>query len=113
MAHPMKWTREDIICAIQMWAEENGKPPWSNDWKKTGGDWPNNSTVATRFGSWNKAIKAAGFEPSTNNERKFSRAKVFRLHEEGLSNNEIAEVIGVHPTTIAKVIGTTPRVRAP
>ena len=74
------WTVEAVIDAIQDWAEEYGEPPRQIDWnphvaRKRGqealarrfedarGCWPASSTVVRACGSWNAAIRAAGFKP--------------------------------------------------
>lgn len=61
------WTRERIIEAIQLWAEQHdGQPPTSQDWGngigKTPPGWPAYSTVRNKFGTWTDAIEAAGFQ---------------------------------------------------
>lgn len=74
------WTEEAVIAAIQAWAEQSGGiPPAATDWNpnhatKNGHPekadrfyeddaWPLTGTVLERFGSWNTAIRAAGFVP--------------------------------------------------
>jgi hypothetical protein len=73
------WSPERIIEAIQEWVVIYGEPPAINDWSPYGarddGDewrairfendlrWPWFTSVVVRFGSWNAAIRAAGFEP--------------------------------------------------
>jgi len=73
------WTRARIIAAIQEWARLYGEPPAMADWnpwacehelgdydrpaRYEAGDWPTCSWVVRRFGRWNDAIAAAGFQP--------------------------------------------------
>lgn len=81
------WTEEEIIAKIKEWVEKHGEPPTANDWHPSDarrqarrsakrarawlgralrfddGDWPWVGSVSKRFGSWNKAIEAAGFTP--------------------------------------------------
>lgn len=76
------WTREQIIAAMRWWNEEYGEPPAAPDWDPTrarrnrdeqrarraraliaGGAIPATKTVYATWGSWNKAIIAAGFTP--------------------------------------------------
>jgi len=59
------WTREAIICAIQRWVNEYGDIPGSKLWggSKRPRGYPNTATVKERFGSWNAAIRAAGYTP--------------------------------------------------
>lgn len=81
----MKWTPEVIVERIREWAAEHGgEPPGIVDWNphlsrlKLGDErralrfeiddrWPWFSSVIARFGSWNEAIRAAGFEPRQAN----------------------------------------------
>jgi hypothetical protein len=66
-----KWTKKAIIEAIHRWTELYGKQPRASQWNSAvglnehyrDGDWPAWNTVAAMFGSWNKGIEAAGFEP--------------------------------------------------
>lgn len=73
------WTKKRIIDAIKDFNDQYGRPPGSADWNPalaiTQGRpeiaeryyqddiWPSTTLVTRRFGSWNKAIKAAGFTP--------------------------------------------------
>lgn len=77
--HYRIWDRDAIVCAIQEWADQNGGiPPTATDWnpamaraidkpekadKFSEACWPHVVTVQSYFGTWNAAIKAAGFEP--------------------------------------------------
>jgi hypothetical protein len=73
-----RWDRDRIIAAMRGWAEQYGEPPRSREWslhklqaardsegieRYVSGGWPSASTVEDYFGSWNAAIKAAGFGP--------------------------------------------------
>ncbi|MGE0025680.1 MAG: homing endonuclease associated repeat-containing protein [Thermoleophilia bacterium] len=60
---PRTWTEERVLAAIRAWADENGRPPSSSDWYLRAPGRPTHCVVKERFGSWNKAIAAAGFEP--------------------------------------------------
>lgn len=73
------WTREIIVGRIQEWALLYGEPPAMPDWNpikaremrdewraqrfEADDRWPWFMTVVKRFGSWNAAVAAAGFEP--------------------------------------------------
>lgn len=98
------WTRERVIEAIQYWKELYGEPPASADWnswharhklddeeraarfERGSWRWPGHNIVIRRFGSWNKAIRAAGFTPRSPNGgggngarrgKRFSRAGTY------------------------------------
>jgi hypothetical protein len=65
---PAKWTRENIIEAIQEWEKLHGNPPTCPEWSRRDGlpEWaPTVGVVYRTFGKhgWNKAIEAAGFTP--------------------------------------------------
>lgn len=57
------WMQGRIIAAIQAWHAEHGEPPRVTDWIRRSENRPTAQTVIDRFGKWNTAISAAGFEP--------------------------------------------------
>lgn len=73
------WTKPRIIDAIKDYADQYGRPPGAADWNPAMARgighpeiadrfyadeiWPTTTPVVKQFGSWNKAIKAAGFTP--------------------------------------------------
>lgn len=73
------WTKERITLAIQSYAAIYGQAPAADDWApsratrsgrpelaerwREDGCWPSHYTVIRKFGSWNNAIRAAGFKP--------------------------------------------------
>lgn len=84
-----KWTRPRIIAAIQVFYDLHGRPPRATEfspalarshttperWEEilrlhASGDWPQYTAVRREFGSWNNAIRAAGFKPSPPGRRK-------------------------------------------
>lgn len=77
-----KWSPELVVEKIQEWARRYGTPPASTDWNMAFARryaapkrlveleqrhrehaWPGAGTVMERFGSWNAAMRAAGFKP--------------------------------------------------
>ncbi len=56
----MKYTKIQILEHIKRFYNENGRIPTSNDFKKKNG-YPSRGTVEKYLGSWNNAIKEAGF----------------------------------------------------
>jgi hypothetical protein len=79
------WTDEAVLRAIRDFARRYGRPPAMTDWntalaRKIGlperaerfyrdGCWPTANSVLARFGTWNTAIRAAGFTPRRVGER--------------------------------------------
>ena len=78
-----------VIHAIQRWVGLYGKPPTAMDWdlstarskavperlaeieeRHRGHDWPYPENAQRLFGSWNAAIRAAGFEPVRPGQRR-------------------------------------------
>lgn len=62
------FTKELIVEAIQEWHLIYGRVPFSTEWqtpRQTGlPDWvPSTRIIYHKFGSWNNAIQAAGFDP--------------------------------------------------
>jgi Homing endonuclease associated repeat len=57
-----KYTPESIIGALQVFAMRAGRTPSSREWR-SGSNRPTWEVITGRFGSWNKALRAAGLEP--------------------------------------------------
>ena len=57
------WTREELIELLVKLGEKLGRTPTIKD-VNTAEDMPSNATYAKYFGSWNKALGAAGFKPN-------------------------------------------------
>ena len=79
------WTRELIIARLQKLASELGRQPTATDVQhgrpgKRG--YPSQITVSQNFGSWNKAIRAAGFTPLESGH-KLSERSTPRQKEKG------------------------------
>ena len=73
-----KATRRRLLADMREWERRVGQPPSAGDWDSnvrrrsawraeryasTGRRWPTSANVLQRFGSWNAAIRAAGFAP--------------------------------------------------
>jgi len=54
-----RWSAEQIITAMQAWNRANKRPPRALDWKYADADHPCRALVWKRFGSWDKALRAA------------------------------------------------------
>jgi hypothetical protein len=81
------WSADEIVAKLREWHELYGDIPSAADWNASDtrraaghhsrlarrwlarlrrfedGEWPWTGSVHKRFGSWNAAIRAAGFEP--------------------------------------------------
>lgn len=58
------WTDAAILHALKAWAETNGRPPRWGDWRPSSHEHPDPVTVRKHFGSWSKAVRMAGLNPS-------------------------------------------------
>lgn len=62
----MKYTKDEIIESIERFINENGRVPKYDEFNKKNG-YPSHFTVQRHFGSWNNAIKEAGFDVNKMN----------------------------------------------
>jgi hypothetical protein len=78
----MTVTKREILEDIQRVAEELGRPPKHEEYKKFGQFSP--STAERKFGSWNEAVLEAGLEPHrhTNVSREDILEDIERVTEE-------------------------------
>jgi len=88
-----RYTDEDLLDALRSFAaEHDGRPPTAPEADDPETGLPTAATFARRFGSWNAAIAAAGFDP------RFRR----RSDEELLDDlRSLVETAGEHPTAAA------------
>lgn len=121
MAHPGtpgRWDDEGILRALRDWTNETGRPPrrqeWcgqqpeiaeagQRQWMREHPYWPSSSCVAAHFGSWSKALQAAGLiERSLDfDESVAERVEIaWRLRAEGHRIRTIAEQLGVSVSTV-------------
>jgi len=109
--HYATWTREATISVIQEWAAEHGGvPPTSMDFTRAkvgGAHVPAVNSVIKRFGTWNKAIIAAGFEPHRTGPvggytplTPMQRRQAARRYRAGESSVQIAADFGCAPQTV-------------
>jgi len=65
-----RWDRQTIVYAIELWHRRNLRTPTVSEWETAGADHPCRQTVLRVFGSWNAAIRAAGFRPRSRGQSK-------------------------------------------
>lgn len=69
------WTSERLLEKIQEFNAQNGRPPKANEWLErvpiVDGHriWPSPSEMIREFGSWSRAIRAAGLKPQHEKKR--------------------------------------------
>lgn len=115
---PGRWTDEAILRALRAWAEEMGRPPRRQEWTgERPGDappgqrkwmrehpyWPSSSCVADHFGSWTKALHAAGlikraFDPDDSVGGRVETA--WRMRDRGYAVAAIADRLSVSRSTV-------------
>jgi DNA-binding CsgD family transcriptional regulator len=95
-----RWTPDTIYDALRRWAEEHGRQPHANDWHKTGAYHPSTNTVLREVGSWDQAIRNAGFE-SHKRQVGIETEEVVRLYvDEELGSYLIADRLGITPSAV-------------
>lgn len=62
-----RYTDEELRNAFFRFIEENGRTPIIKDFLNTNGEYPSFDTYQDRYGSWNNAFKAFGFEVNDGN----------------------------------------------
>jgi DNA-binding CsgD family transcriptional regulator len=112
--HYAIWTCEAIVCAIQEWADEHGGiPPSAREWRfaqaRNDPRVCNVNNVRKRFGTWNAAIQAAGFEPHAGGPvggctplTEDEREECVRRYATGESSVSIAADLGCSPQIVTK-----------
>ncbi len=107
------WTRENIIEAIHLFNEKHGRPPVSTEWTRGASEYPNTGTVSERFGSWAAAIEAAGYQrPDVGRklvDRSEDRAEAKRLHAEGRTVEQLADMFNMPPSIIRRYLASNER----
>jgi len=84
------YTKEKLIQMIKVFVEKHGRVPTKNEFVKIrNSSYPNHTTYRDYFGTWNNAIKAAGYEP---NEQWFATARDL-LAKDGHKCDSISEII--------------------
>ncbi len=68
---PPAWSDEEIIAALKEWTVRHGRPPNSCEWIRASPDRPGSLCVCRRFGSWERALEAAGLKPNRRAQHRF------------------------------------------
>jgi Helix-turn-helix domain of resolvase len=115
---PHRWSRESIHLALRAWVEQTGRPPRRHDWSGERPDaappaqrkwmnehprWPSSSCVAAHFGSWSKALHAAGLSARSLTFEDAVAERVeeaWRLAATGHAIRAIADQLGVSVSTV-------------
>jgi hypothetical protein len=56
------WSNDALICSLQRWTEERGRPPKAHEWDRAGPGRNSTTAVCLRFGSWRAGLAAAGLD---------------------------------------------------
>jgi hypothetical protein len=112
MHESRRWTRESIVAAIRLWADQHGGvPPKATDCtglarEPGGADFPYVGSVQQEFGTWRAAILAAGFDAfrvgcyGRDGEDPAVIAETVRLYRTGLSCAAVGERMGVTDSAV-------------
>jgi Homeodomain-like domain len=128
MAHPAtpgRWDRRSIVDALRAWVAQMGAAPTRQDWSGGRADtappsqrkwmrehprWPSSSCVAGHFGSWSKALAAAGLPARalTFDSSVVERVEAaWRLVADGHTIRATAETLGVSVSTVNNYLRAT------
>jgi hypothetical protein len=130
---PGRWTDEAILRALRDWVAEVGAAPRRQDWtgERPGSAssaqrkwmrehpyWPSSSCVAAHFGTWSRALEAAGLPARSLSFEDTVRERIqtaSRMRAEGHGIRAIAEHIGVSSSTVHNYLnaGTCPQCGGP
>jgi hypothetical protein len=58
-----EWTEEQLLDGLRRFASDHGRPPRAIDRMGSREQYPSPSLIITRFGSWSRALRAAGLQP--------------------------------------------------
>ena len=93
----LKYTKEELLNIIKAKTEELGRTPNSIEI-------PQASSIIRYFGSWNKALEAAGMKPNTRKYTKEELLDIIRAKAEELGRVPYTREVS-KATTIARVFG--------
>jgi hypothetical protein len=112
-----RWQRDNIVRAIQLWAELHGRPPVSQQWRRGAPDHPSFSQVygpSAPFDSWSEAVEAAGFPRPASlgpgpGKRQWPLKEARALRNQGLTDSQIGARYGVSGGAIYNILGPRSR----
>jgi hypothetical protein len=100
------WTPENVIAELRAWAQDLGRPPVAHEALVAGARVSVN-TVQREFGSWAKAMRAAGFELHAKGNsvrgRRLNELEIRRigfLYKSGLPMQGVADEMEVSLQTV-------------
>ena len=108
------FTEREIIDAIRAWQRLEGRPPAQADWHPSdhGGArrwehecprWPPAAQVTRRFGSWNAALQAAGFDrprpPAVSDEQILDALQAYHRQHGTSPTRPAWERLGLSPNS--------------
>ena len=68
------WTHWDVVACIRRHFHQHGRTPTSIEWHRATPGRPNLSAVKRLFGTWNNAIRVAGYVPRIQGENQSREA---------------------------------------
>jgi hypothetical protein len=109
-----RWSDDEILNALQLWARRHGRAPKREEWVRSGAHRPCRNTVSKRFGSWSAALEAADLQPDLNPARwpdaaiRAALQDWTRKHGRPPSRKEWVRAGPAHPchTTVYRRFGT-------
>ena len=72
-----RWARSEILGSIRAFADEHGRPPRQTEWRRGRRAHPTDWFVVREFGSWQRAVAAAGYVPAPPQHRTWTDEQVF------------------------------------
>lgn len=71
-----RWQADEIVRAIQTWAQPHGKPPSWEEWRRSSEHHPSAATVTRQLGCWPAALAAAGLRAHVLRRARWDRAAI-------------------------------------
>jgi Homing endonuclease associated repeat len=90
----ISWTDEAIIAALRAWAQKYGASPKEVAWRRAGEGHPSSTCVSQHFGTWNRALTAAGL-PLNHDRSPETLEWIIEQFKAGRSTDAIAADLGV------------------